>query len=157
MYVIGEINHGVTNEGRILIAGTAIQVRDYIDNYTEQCGYTDKIPLIKCNSIEELINKLNESTAGIKVNLFNQIEMANHDLDKKEYWSKRIYDEILSDIEGFYESCNFDFKNVSVVDGELFVDIRLKVKLNQMHEEDKVNNLDKIMFKIKKSVELLIK
>ncbi|MGR6760282.1 hypothetical protein ACU1JV_00365 [Paenibacillus sp. T2-29] len=72
----------------------------------------------------------------------------------KKYWSRRIYDEILSYPENMYEKLSFDIKDMHTKGKRLDLDIKLSI---QFGDDCKIDDIDNTMTKITKTLELLIK
>ncbi|OME55509.1 hypothetical protein BSK59_13615 [Paenibacillus odorifer] len=73
--------------------------------------------------------------------------------ETRDYWSKRIYDEIMVD-DDTYETLGFNYKKIAIADDEMVIDIQVLVTLNQENRKD---NIDKTLHKIQKTLEILLK
>lgn len=78
----------------------------------------------------------------------------NNEELSREYWSKRIYDEVISDKQGLYKTCGFDYKNIEINDNTLLVDVQLKISFDENNSTD---NIQATLRKIQKTLEILLK
>ncbi|ASA22667.1 hypothetical protein [Paenibacillus donghaensis] len=71
----------------------------------------------------------------------------------REYWSKRIYDEILAE-NNTHETFGFDYKKIDIGNDKMVIDVQLSITFN---EENRKDNIKNTLQKIQKTLEILLR